>query len=721
MQLKAEQFERLIEKLLEAPQQSFYVFDHRIGRMIIGERQTAALYGYTPGDIRRLPDGWKSVIHPDDLPRVASLSKRLMENRHSGTTAEQMRVLRKDGGIEWIAHTHRALERDAKGRMTLEVGMVQVITKLVQASESQHQSEALYHIIFDRAADGILLISPDGFVQEVNPQFCQDTGYSREELIGLDCRDLVMPGREHRVDENLRKLSQKRTLTGSGFHRRKNGTVFPHEYRLRRLEDGRILMLTRNITERVQFEEAARQHTSMIHGLFDNNTSGVARFDDKFRIVDTNSALSEMTGIPKHKLIGSHTAGLVRDEDHKRISSLLKAMRSGAGYEKSLPLRLKGRDGRVIHVHAAPTALHRQGRRDFLQGILILTDITGRIEAEEALRKKSSFNQALLASTGAFIAVLDSKGRLLEVNPAAERMMAAPARELIGKTPWQLGIMDPDDIIGSQQRFRRLLMGEESVSSKMHLKSRDGQVRAIELISTAIRKPGGGKKEVDSIIAIGADVSEREQLQKAVLQISEKEQERIGHDLHDGIGQALCGIGSMMESLESELAGPQRKQAARIREVLQTAVRDVRRLSHGLSPAAVKNRGLAGALRLLAETVRKNYRTACECDVDDAVAVADAEAESHLYRIAQEAVSNAMRHGKPSKVRIRLKRTGPGAALLAVGDNGAGFDVKATRRKEGIGLKVMEYRAGLIGGSLSISSTLRHGTDVKCRFTSLRR
>lgn len=717
--MQAEQFERLIDKLLEAPQQSFYVFDYRSQRMIIGERQTAALYGYTPDDIHRLPEGWLSVIHPDDRARVASNNKRLKENRHSGITAVQMRVVRKDGGIEWIAHTHRALERDARGRMILEVGMVQVITNLVKAAESQHESEALYRTIFERAADGILLVSPEGVILEANPQFCHDTDYARDDLIGMDCRELVMPGRQHRVEENLRKLSQKRTLTGSGFHMRSDGTVFPHEYRLRRLDDGRILMLTRNITERIQFEEAARQHTSMIHGLFDNNTSGVARFDDKFRLVDVNPALSEMTGIAEEKLIGSPAASLAVSEDRQRLSTLLRAMRTGAGYEKSLPFRLRGKDGRTIHVHAAPTALHRRGRRDFLQGILILTDITGRIEAEEALRKKSSFNQALLASTGAFIAVLDSKGRVVEVNPAAERMMAVPAKDLIGKTPWQLGIMKPDEIISSRQRFRRLLQGEESIASKLSLKSRDGQVRTIELISTAILKPGA-QGEVDNIICIGADVTEREQLQRVVLQISEKEQERIGHDLHDGIGQALCGIGSMMESLEAGLAGPQRKQAARILEVLQTAVKDVRRLSHGLSPSAVKNRGLAGALKLLAETVRENFRTACDCEIDDTVAVGDAEAETHLYRIAQEAVSNAMRHGKPSKVRIRLKRTAPGAALLAVGDNGRGFNVKATRRKEGIGLRVMEYRAGLVGGGLSISSTLKHGTEVRCRFASLR-
>lgn len=138
-------------------------------------------------------------------------------------------------------------------------------------------------------------------------------------------------------------------------------------------------------------------------------------------------------------------------------------------------------------------------------------------------------------------------------------------------------------------------------------------------------------------------------------------------------------------------------------------------MSHSLSPASVKNRGLGGALQLLAETIRNNHRTACTCEVQPDIVISDPEKETHIYRIAQEAANNALRHGRPRSISISFKRQGEHECVLKIEDNGSGL-LKRGGGGQGIGMRVMDYRANLIGGILQIKSKPRGGVSVVCHF-----
>jgi signal transduction histidine kinase len=139
-------------------------------------------------------------------------------------------------------------------------------------------------------------------------------------------------------------------------------------------------------------------------------------------------------------------------------------------------------------------------------------------------------------------------------------------------------------------------------------------------------------------------------------------------------------------------------------------------MSHGLSPTSVKYRGLVGALQLLAETVRTNFRTPCFCEVDAGIAIQNNDVEAHLFRIAQEAVNNALRHGKPSKVKLSLQHVSPTECELRIEDDGAGLKKTKGGQQSGIGVRVMDYRANLIGARLTIKAKPRRGVVVTCRF-----
>jgi signal transduction histidine kinase len=176
---------------------------------------------------------------------------------------------------------------------------------------------------------------------------------------------------------------------------------------------------------------------------------------------------------------------------------------------------------------------------------------------------------------------------------------------------------------------------------------------------------------------------------------------------------------ALIDALEEGLNGEAKKDAARIRKLIQDGVSEMRRMSHGLSPMSVKYRGLEGSLELLAETVRLNHRTPCVCEIEEGIVIEDDDRQTHLYRIAQEAVNNALRHGGAQHIRLSLRRQNGGSAVLEVADDGKGLEnctSKKKSRSSGIGMRVMEYRANLLGGHLKVHSQPGRGVRVSCYF-----
>ncbi len=238
------------------------------------------------------------------------------------------------------------------------------------------------------------------------------------------------------------------------------------------------------------------------------------------------------------------------------------------------------------------------------------------------------------------------------------------------------------------------------------------------------RLPGGDDETgtlATAFCAMAANVRERaakqEMLEREVLEISESERQRIGHDLHDGLGQRLTAASMSANALvvaaqkagSAELA----ERAEEIGKQLRDAIADTRALAHGLAPVALNADGLMNALAALAQSTTRGGAARCVWECAEPVRVADTEVARNLYRIAQEAVNNALKHARASEIRIGLERRDD-TLILEVDDDGRGFDESAASAK-GIGLRVMHYRARLIGGSLDLRSAPAGGARVSCR------
>jgi signal transduction histidine kinase len=211
--------------------------------------------------------------------------------------------------------------------------------------------------------------------------------------------------------------------------------------------------------------------------------------------------------------------------------------------------------------------------------------------------------------------------------------------------------------------------------------------------------------------------AEHKRLEQEILQISERERQRIGHDLHDGLGQYLTGIELMSSVLEQSLELKNKAaslEVAKITEHLRKAIFQTRMLARGLSPVELAVNGLSPALEELAASTSELFRVSCHFEDKDHVLVDDSTVSSHLYRIAQEAITNALRHGKAKEIKISLQ-SGKNHSILQVENDGQPFPNKITPGS-GMGLRVMRYRAAMIHATLDIQSGEKHGTIVKCIF-----
>lgn len=215
---------------------------------------------------------------------------------------------------------------------------------------------------------------------------------------------------------------------------------------------------------------------------------------------------------------------------------------------------------------------------------------------------------------------------------------------------------------------------------------------------------------------VKAHEAERADLEREVLNASEGERRRIGHELHDGLGQRLTAASVATDALAAELGangGPAAPRAAEIARQLREAIAETRQLSHGLAPLSLETGDLTDALAELCESLQRagNVRAVFECA--DHVKLHDVAVVTHLFRLAQEAVSNTLKHADAHEIRLGLTR-GDGELVLEIEDDGKGISGSGPRGG-GIGLRIMRHRSQLLGGSLQILPSPAGGTLVRCR------
>ena len=328
--------------------------------------------------------------------------------------------------------------------------------------------------------------------------------------------------------------------------------------------------------------------------------------------------------------------------------------------------------------------------------------IEGRLRELAAILENS--DDAIISST------LD--GVIINWNTAAERIYGYTAPEAIGRSAFML--IPPgreDEMAEILERIRR---GEWTKNLETTRSRKDGTLINVLLtvspVSHLIGKDAGA-------LVIARDITLRKRLEHKLLEIGADEQRRLGHDLHDGLGQFLLGIALKTKMLEEALNREKSAEAWRAREVVNlvnTAIAQTRNLAHGLDPIHVEANGLVAALRKLATQTRELFQVECSFDCQRELLDVNTQTGIALYRIAQEAINNAVRHGQARQINVELV-VDEAQLCLRIIDDGNGFTPDA-KSGSGMGLHIMKFRANSIGGCLTVEShpERSRGARIEC-------
>lgn len=337
-------------------------------------------------------------------------------------------------------------------------------------------------------------------------------------------------------------------------------------------------------------------------------------------------------------------------------------------------------------------------------------DTTEHDLTEAALRESAQRMRAIWETVIEGIIVIDDRGSVESLNPAACRIFGYDASEVVGRNVSML-MPTPHREAHDSYLANYLRTGEAKIigiGREVVGRRKDGSTFPMDLSVEEVRL--GERRLFTGVVR---DISERRALEHAVAAVAEEERARIARDLHDGLAQQLGGLLFLMNGLRRDLESSNSahsETAGQLCDELAIALAQARNLAHELYAVPARPDGLAQALENLGDRIANERGIKCTVVGTEGLLIHDQAAASHLYRIAQEAVQNALKHSGAKRIEIVIVES-PTDLQLRVRDNGAGI-VKSDSR--GLGLHTMEQRARLVGGQLTVQNHPQGGAEVIC-------
>jgi PAS domain S-box-containing protein len=631
-------------------------------------------------------------------------------------------------------------------------------------------TERFFHALTDHSWDRVALLSERGFILYSSPSSTRIYWYHAQELVGRNAFDFVHPEDLSRARRIFRKcLAQPGQPIRIEYRAlRKDGEYIWMETVARNLlEDAEIRAIVineREITARRRSEaELLRTKARLEHLL--NATPAVifaATLAPRPVITFVSANTVRQFGYDKEEIVGSPDFWIrhVHPADAARVRARFSALRQGR--PSSLEYRMLHADGSYRFVRTE-LARVRGKRHDPHEFVGFWLDITDRKRAEAALLATLECGEAMIRATSerellesicaaivkmggyrmAWVGFPDSSGDK-RILPAAR---AGAGKDYVDKAKitWAAGEPRGRGPVGRAMRTRkpvacRDLIHDTRFAPWRREATRRGYTSIIALpllwrseclgtLAIYSDQPDAFQREEAALLLnLASDIAyglvalrtraDGERLQRELLEVSEREQRRIAQDLHDGLCQQLIGASFLAGGLQRRMAergDPGAPELQRISDTLRTAAADARGLAHGLHPVDSAPRALMKALENFAQITSRMFGIECVFECPRPVLIRRRAAASHLYRIAQEAVGNAIKHGASTRVVIRLRNAGRGRVVLAIRDNGAGIPARLPAGSKGMGLQIMRYRAGMCGGVLDVRRSTPRGTLITCR------
>jgi PAS domain S-box-containing protein len=660
-------------------------------------------------------------IHPDEQDALNERFRSLLKSSDLQPELNRFeyRFLHKDGSWLWLESVAvNALANPS-------VGGIIAHSRDITRRKANERAQLLNHARYRTVAD-----LSEGAVYEyvMNPQaeYELEWTFGTERVYGCSEEEYRRRGwQSFLVDLDWSEQSARRTeryLRGETVEfttqiRRADGVVRWIEVKNRPIADpatgnfSRLVGVAIDITERKQAADALRESEFRYRTVAELTSGFVyeATVDEhgETRVLWASPGFSEFFGASFEDLNIMGWRQAFQPTDHGAAIRRRLRLRGGERTEMEVALRTMRGETRWVHLANQPLVAHDGSITRYIG---VVHDITGRKVNEEVLRSQALAVEVMHEG----VVLSDSGGIIRMTNPAFDRIFSSITGALIGKhldglpcdPPLDRRIAESAD--DSAARSGAPLVSELTVRGN----SEDGPLFVEAVITPLVLR---GERFWLTMIQ---DATARRQLEREVLEVANREQQRIGNDLHDGLGQELTGIALLLRGLENRAEREAPALSPSIEEVallVNDAIFTTRALARGLSPVTFDRGGIALALDALAQRLSAMFHIDVRCEADDSLERGLESANAlHLYRIAQEAVTNAAQHGQAGNVRIRLCPDGD-RGLLRIEDDGSGFN-PTTLQSKGLGLRIMRYRAQMMAGSLRIESARARGTVVSCWF-----
>lgn len=589
--------------------------------------------------------------------------------------------------------------------------------------------EEAYRSLYERNFDAVFVVDREGRFVEANPAASRISGYSIEELSGKTFKDLCAPAAlEKTVAAFEEGLSGKAVEIETTVLPKSGGPLEMLVSSAPIALDGKIkgiFGIAKDITERKRSEAEIRQlndsleqqvaerskklveSEALFRSIYERAPTGIAITDFEGRFVRCNPAFCKIVGYNEEELLGQHFSRLIYPDDLERHMGPIRALAKEEIPSFEMESRYTRKDGSSVWAHKIVSALRDEKGR-MTNRVALVSDISERKRAEEERRRNERNLSAFFDDAPVGLLWIGRDGRILRANKAQLEMLGCRESDMRGRSIADFDL-DQDFLLHA---IARLAAGRPVKNERARLRPESGPPAHALIDAKPVYDEEGQFIRSDWFVR---DITQRVRLERNILNVSENERRQVGADLHDHLGQILHGANFLASELRERLKEKGAAEApdlSRVVQALDEAITTTRDVVRGLQPVPPVPEGLMMSLREHAARIRKLYGVNCRFFCRYPVEVHDNAVAVHLFRIAQEATTNALRHAECRSVSIRLKAK-PERLILGIKDDGHGREPTDQERK-GMGLRLMQFRANAINGSIAVQRVPSGGTDVVC-------
>jgi len=684
------------------------------GKYLLANGLFARLFGYESSEaFQQAGLRVKDLLTPEFLVKLQKIHFSLP----IGETISGLRgTMRRRDGSEFYAEISTAIPRDAQGLPTGMIGIVRDVTEIHKWEEALRRSEERYRTLAEAAHDQIFIVDQEDrfiYVNQFASQFLEKSpadmiGRPRSEFIGGPSGDRqrshltkIFASGKPRYEENWIDLPGRTHWLGTWL-----APIFDQKGKVIQ-----VLGVARDITEYKETASRLAASEQRFRDTIERSSDGYYFIDDKGYVTGWNKACLRILRLNREDVDNLHLTSHADENTRILLERLFNRVMSGdtiTAYEVQIPVK----DGELRWISFNARRVMKKGIVIGIEGFL--RDITEHKEVAEALRISEARYRSLFDSIRYEVYAMDPDGRFRETNTAFQESWG----QTLGRTVREV-VKDRAVVKTLTMLIKRVISTRITVQASFSMERDDGAVHYSTILSPVLTQDG----KLIGLVGMNLDVTEQvttleslHSVSMRLVQVQEEERRRIAREIHDSLGQHLTALQLEVTAATHALHGH-----AELPRALQDAVRTIeesitmaQNLCYDLRPPLLDDFGLEAALRDHVIEYQEKWGIA----VDFAAAKLDhllsRDAETALFRVAQEAMNNVLKHAQARAVCVRLGLSG-GRIFLRIQDNGRGFDpgLRLSReRSDHFGLMTMNERIELLGGELVVESKPGSGTTI---------